>query len=271
MSYEHADEARRFLASRLPEAPAVGVVLGSGLGAFCEALAGTVEIPYADIPHWPRSSVAGHAGKIVAGRLGSTSVAVLAGRAHLYEGHPARAVVFPVRVLGLLGIRALVLTNACGGLNLAYHAGQLVLIADHINLQGANPLRGENDERFGPRFPDLSDVYPRRLRELARDCGRELGLELPEGVYAALSGPNYETPAEIRYLRAIGSDLVGMSTAPEAITAAHMGIPVLGISCVSDMAAGITPQKITHEEVLAATARVAPTLVALLTKVVPRL
>lgn len=271
MSFERAEEARRYLAGRLPGIPAVGLVLGSGLDGFSGQLDGAARIPYQEIPHWPRSKVAGHAGRLVAGRVGDTAVAVLAGRAHLYEGYSASDVAFPTRVLGLLGIRALVLTNAAGGIRTDLRAGQLVLIADHLNLQGTNPLVGENEDRFGPRFPDLSEVYPRRFRELTREAGRELGLELPEGVYAALAGPHYETPAEIRYLRAIGADMVGMSTAPEAIAAAHMGIPVLGVSCISNLAAGILPQKLSHEEVLAAGEKVRDTLAALLRKVIPLL
>lgn len=271
MSCQQADEAHWSLDARIEVKPAVGVVLGSGLEGFSSELSGAVEIPYAEIPHWPGSTVPGHAGKLVAGCLEKTGVVVLAGRSHLYEGYTARAVTFPLRVLGLLGIRSLVLTNAAGGINLALHPGQLVLIADHINLLGTNPLIGENEERFGPRFPDLSEIYPARLRALARDCGKESGLELAEGVYAAVTGPSYETPAEIRYLRAIGADMVGMSTVPEAIVAAHMGIPVLGISSISNMAAGILPQKITHEEVLEAGRRIRNTLVALLKKVIPRL
>ncbi|MBI3694492.1 MAG: purine-nucleoside phosphorylase [Acidobacteria bacterium] len=271
MNYQQAEEARQFLAERLTAAPAVGVVLGSGLEGFAAALSDRVEISYSEIPHWPRSTIAGHAGRLVCGTLGETGVVVLAGRSHLYEGYSAREVTFPTRVLGRLGIHALVLTNAAGGINLALRPGQLVLICDHLNLQGTNPLVGENDERFGPRFPDISETYPARLRELARACGRELDLELAEGVYAAVCGPSYETPAEIRYLRTIGADMVGMSTVPEAIVAAHMGIPVLGISSISNMAAGILPQKISHEEVLEAGRRIRDTLIALLEKVIPRL
>lgn len=271
MIYEHAGEACRFLAARLKCKPAVGLVLGSGLEGFARELSDAVETPYAEIPHWPRSTVAGHAGKLVAGGLGETGVAVLAGRSHLYEGYSARDVTFPIRVLGLLGIRALILTNAAGGISPSFHAPQLVLISDHLNLQGANPLAGDNDDRFGPRFPDLSDVYSARLRALARECARELGIDLPEGVYAAVSGPSYETPAEIRFLTTVGASMVGMSTVPEAIVAAHMGIAVLGISSISNMAAGITPHKISHEEVLEAGRRVGDTLIALLKKVIPKL
>ncbi|HYM11573.1 MAG TPA: purine-nucleoside phosphorylase [Bryobacterales bacterium] len=271
MSYAHADQARQFLAARLPAAPAVGVVLGSGLAGFSRELSDAVEIPFPEIPHWPRSTVSGHAGQLIAGRLCDKVVAVLAGRSHLYEGYSARDVTFPTRVLGLLGVGTLVLTNAAGGINAAFQPPQLVLISDHINLQGSNPLAGENEDRFGPRFPDLSGVYPKRLRDLARACAGELGFELPEGVYAAVLGPSYETPAEIRHLRSIGADMVGMSTVPEAIVAAHMGLPVLGISSISNMAAGLSAQKISHQEVLEAGRRISDRLTALLKKVIPRL
>jgi len=269
--YEEVEEACRFLAARMPAPPDVGVVLGSGLDTLASELVEPMAVPYLEIPHWPRSTVAGHAGRLVAGRLGDKTVAVLSGRAHFYEGHPARAVVFSTRVLGRLGIRTLILTNAAGGVNPALRAGQLVLLADHINLLGTSPLFGETDERFGPRFVDLTEVYPARLRELARACGRELGIDLAEGVYAALQGPNYETPAEVRYLRAIGADMVGMSTAPEAIAAAQMGIPVLGISCIANAAAGVSTQKISHEDVLATGARAGQSLSALLQGVIAKL
>lgn len=288
--YQQIERAGRFLASRLKVKPVVAVVLGSGLDAFSAELTGAVEIPYGKIPHWPRSTVVGHAGRLTAGRLGETPVVIMAGRSHLYEGYSPQEITFPIRVLARAGIRALVLTNAAGGINPGFHPPQLVLISDHINLQGSNPLAGENDARLGPRFPDLSDVYPRRLRDLARQCAREIGrahgLELPEGVYAAVLGPSFETPAEIRYLRAIGADMVGMSTAPEAIVAAHMGIPVLGISMISNMAAGLLSaspqagpgsrgegpaQKITHEEVLESGRMISGSLTALLRKVIPRL
>jgi len=265
------EEAVRFLRPRLPDSPAAGVVLGSGLEGFAAELSSVVEIPYAEIPHWPRSTVAGHAGKLVAGRLGDKTIAVLAGRVHLYEGYSAPEVVFPVRVLGRLGVRTLVLTNAAGTVNPDLRPGSLVLISDHINLQGSNPLIGDNDDRLGPRFPDLTEVYPARLRDLARACGSQMGLDLAESVYAALTGPSYETPAEIRYLRLIGAGLVGMSTVPEAIAAAHMGIPVLGISSVSNFAAGVSGQKISHQEVLEAGRGIRDTLAALLKRVILKL
>lgn len=249
----------------------VGVVLGSGLGAFADTLDDRRETPYAQIAGWPVSTVVSHAGKLVEGRIGDTEVIVLAGRAHLYEGYTAQQVVFGIRELARRGVRSLVLTNAAGGINLKYKPGELVLISDHINLTGMNPLLGPNDDKLGPRFPDMSEAYSHEYRELARSAGASLGLNLREGVYAALLGPNYETPAEIRYLRAISADLVGMSTVPEAIAANHAGMKVLGISCVTNMAAGVLPQKLDHAEVLETGARVRDTLVALLRSVIPHL
>src|SRR5579871_92076 len=249
----------------------IGVVLGSGLGAFADTLEHATETPYSQIPGWPVSTAAGHAGKLVEGRIGATEVVVLAGRAHLYEGYSAQQVTFGIRELARRGVRSLVLTNAAGGINLGYHPGQLVLISDHINLLGANPLTGPNDDSLGPRFPDMSEAYSREYREAAKEAGVSLGLALEEGVYAALPGPSYETPAEIRYLRTIGADLVGMSTVPETIVANHTGMKVLAISCVTNMAAGVLPQKLIHDEVIETGARVRDTLVALLRAVLPRL
>jgi purine-nucleoside phosphorylase len=251
--------------------PEIAVVLGSGLGAFAEELKDSVAIPYGDIPNFPRATAIGHAGRLVIGKSGDLTIAAMQGRVHQYEGYSSREAAFPVRVLGRLGIRSLVLTNAAGGINSAYRQGALVLISDHINLQGSNPLHGPNDERFGERFPDMSESYCRGYRRLAQDAGRELGIELSEGVYAALPGPSYETPAEIRYLRTIGADLVGMSTVPEAIVARHMGIDVLAISCVTNMAAGMFEGVIQHEEVLQTGQRVRETLLALLAAVLPRI
>jgi purine-nucleoside phosphorylase len=251
--------------------PEIAVVLGSGLGAFVEALEDTVVVPYADIPNFPRATAAGHAGQLVIGKSGELTVAAMQGRVHAYEGYSTREAGFPVRVLGRLGIKTLVLTNAAAGINSSYRRGGLVLIGDHINLQGGNPLHGPNDERFGPRFPDMTEAYSARLRRLAQDAARELSIELPEGVYAALDGPSYETPAEIRYLRTIGADLVGMSTAPEVIVARHMGIEVLAISCVTNLAAGLSGGATTHEEVLETSERAGKTLTTLLTAVLPRI
>lgn len=265
-------DAIQFLGERAPSLrPRVGVVLGSGLGAFAAELSDRIEIPYTEIPGWPASTAVGHAGKLVMGRLGGLEVAVMAGRNHLYEGYTPGQVTFGVRVLGLLGVKSLVLTNAAGGINLSLAQGGLVLISDHINLQGSNPLAGPNDDSLGPRFPDMSEAYSARYREIAKAAASELGIELTEGVYVALLGPNYETPAEIRFLRTIGGDVVGMSTVPEVIVANHMGIRVLAISCVTNMAAGILPQKIHHEEVLETGALVRDTLIRLLKTVLPRL
>jgi purine-nucleoside phosphorylase len=251
--------------------PRVAVVLGSGLGAFADELSHRIDIPYADIPGWPVSTAVGHAGKLAIGKLGELEVAVMAGRSHLYEGYTPREVTLGVRVLHQLGVRSIVFTNAAGGINLSYSQGALVLISDHINLQGSNPLCGPNDDAWGPRFPDMTDAYSAAYRALAREVAVELGIPLAEGVYAAVLGPNYETPAEIRYLRTIGADLVGMSTVPEVIVANHMGMRVLAISCVTNMAAGILPQKISHLEVLEVGRKVHGTLVTFLKELLPRL
>jgi purine-nucleoside phosphorylase len=260
-----------FIRSRTAAKPEIAVVLGSGLGAFADALDGATDIPYPQIPGWPRSTAVGHAGKLVFGRLGNLEVAVMSGRSHFYEGYGPAQVVFGVRVLRALGVRTIVFTNAAGGINFNYQQGGLVLISDHINLQGWNPLAGPNDDTLGPRFPDMSDAYSARLRAIAKTTAAELCIQLEEGVYAAMSGPSYETPAEIRFLRTIGADLVGMSTVPEVIAANHMGVRCLAISCVTNMAAGILPQKINHEEVLETGRRVRDTLVRLLTALLPRL
>lgn len=259
------------LKSRLTATPRVGIVLGSGLGAFADSVEGGVTVPYGDIPGWPVSTAVGHAGKLVAGKVGGVDAVVLSGRSHYYEGYKPEQVVFGVRAMGRLGVRTVIFTNAAGGINLRYGQGALVLISDHINLQGFNPLIGPNDDTLGPRFPDMSDAYSAELRGSAKATASELAIPLDEGVYAALSGPTYETPAEIRYLRTIGADLVGMSTVPEVIVANHMGIRCLAISCVTNMAAGILPQKINHEEVLETGRRVRDTLIRLLTALVPRL
>ena len=264
-------EAVEYLQSRTKLRPRVAVVLGSGLGGFADELIGSEEFPYASIPHWPVSTAVGHAGKLVMGMLGTLEVAVMSGRVHLYEGYTPAQIAFGVRVLGKLGVRAMAFTNAAGGIDLAFERGALALISDHINLQGSNPLAGPNDDSLGPRFPDMSEAYARSYRETALQVAHELGIRLREGVYAAVLGPSYETPAEIRYLRAIGADMVGMSTAPEVIAANHMGIRCLGISCVTNMAAGISPTKIDHEEVLETGAAVRDTLVKFLKALLPRL
>ena len=264
-------QASDFIESRITVWPTVAVVLGSGLGPFAERLADAAVIPYAEIPGWPQSTAVGHAGKLVVGLLDGLRVAALSGRVHLYEGYTAQQVVFGIRTLGLLGIESLVLTNAAGAVNTSYEPGQLVLIADHINLLGQNPLTGPNDENLGPRFPDMTEAYSRRYREIARAAGHDMGLDLAEGVYAALPGPSYETPAEIRYLKAIGADLVGMSTVPETIAATHMGLKVLGISCVTNMAAGVTEKKLDHREVLEIGERAKDSIIDLLRRTLPRL
>ncbi|MBZ5586031.1 MAG: purine-nucleoside phosphorylase [Acidobacteriia bacterium] len=265
------EEAKNYLESRTPLRPSIGVVLGSGLGAFADELAERTEIPYSEIPGWPCSTAIGHAGKLIFGRLCDLEIAVMAGRAHLYEGYSPAQVTFGVRVLGKLGARSMVFTNAAGGINLELERGGLVLISDHINLQGVNPLAGPNDDSCGPRFPDMSEAYSRQYRKVAKDVAVELCIPISEGVYAAMLGPCYETPAEIRFLRTIGADVVGMSTVPEAIVANHMGMKVLAISCVTNMAAGVLPQKISHEEVLETGEMVRETLVKFLKALLPRL
>lgn len=264
-------QSRNYIQERIGVVPRVGVVLGSGLGGFAEELEDAIALSYAEIPGWPRSTAAGHAGRLVVGILEGVPVAALAGRAHLYEGYSPARVTYGVRVLRMLGVESLVLTNAAGGINLDYQRGALVLISDHINLQGTNPLAGANDDDLGPRFPDMSEAYSRAYRQIAHEVAQNLRVPLHEGVYAAVTGPSYETPAEIRYLRIIGADLVGMSTAPEAIVANHMGMKVLAISCVTNMAAGVLPQRINHEEVLETGERVRHTLTKLLRGVLPRL
>jgi len=251
--------------------PRVGMILGSGLGGLAEELDGRIEIPYSQIPGWPVSTAVGHAGTLVLGTLGGTPVAVMRGRAHLYEGVGADRVALAVRVLGRLGVRSLVVTNAAGGINLDYRPGLLVLISDHVNLQGTSSLVGPNDESLGPRFPDMSDAYDPELRAQARAAASRLGIEVGEGVYAAWLGPQFETPAEIRFMRAVGGDLAGMSTVQEVIAARHMGIRVLGISVVTNMAAGVLPARIDHDAVLEVGAAAAGSLTALLRELVPTL
>ena len=263
-------EALKYLSAHMRSNPRVAIVLGSGLGAFADELESRQEIHYAQIPGWPESTAVGHAGKLVFGNVASTPVVVLSGRAHLYEGHSMDKVVYGVRALGRLGVKAFIFTNAAGGINVAYSQGALVLVSDHINLQGANPLIGPNDDSLGPRFPDMTDAYDAEFRRLAKGIGQGLGVELPEGVYAGLQGPNYETPAEIRYLRTIGADLVGMSTVPEVLAARHMGIRCMAISCVTNMAAGVLAGKLDHAEVLEVGRQTRGTMVGLLRALVPR-
>jgi purine-nucleoside phosphorylase len=286
--FTRAQQAVQYIVATLAKNPVLGipriaVVLGSGLGDFAGDLQSALVIDYEQIPFFPRSTAIGHAGRLVIGKLGEVTLAVMRGRVHQYEGYTAKQAAFPIRVFGCLGVRALVLTNAAGGINPQYGEGALVLISDHINLQGTNPLSGPNDERFGPRFPDMTEAYSRAYRQIALAAGRKHGVELHEGIYAALAGPSYETPAEIRYLCAIGADLVGMSTVPEVIVARHMGIGVLAISCVTNMAAGLRPQQATnglvgdppppreinHQEVLETGRRVRGKFLALLGAVIP--
>jgi purine-nucleoside phosphorylase len=262
--YDEAQQAAAAVRSRVRSVPDVAIVLGSGLGDFADSLGDAVTMPYAEIPNWPASTVIGHAGKLVVGTARGRTIAALAGRCHLYEGHEAGRVAFAVRVLGVLGVKTLILTNAAGGVNTTFAQGALMVIDDHINLMGHNPLVGENDDRFGVRFPDMTEVYSSRLRTIADRAGASLGLRLPHGVYAALMGPSYETPAEIRYLRTIGADAVGMSTVPEAIAARHMQMDVLGISCITNMAAGVLPQPLHHADVMETAKRVRGQFIALL-------
>lgn len=270
MYYQQVSEAVGFLARRVPK-PDVAVVLGSGLGDFTERLGDPQTIPYDQIPHWPASRVIGHAGTLVAGTIRGRRVAALSGRVHFYEGHDLRTVTFATRVMAQLGCAVLVLTNAAGGVNTSFSAGTLMVVDDHINLLGDNPLVGENDERFGPRFPDMTEVYSVRLRALADEASRASRVPVAHGVYVALRGPSYETPAEIRYLRTIGADAVGMSTVPEAIVARHMDVEVLGISCVTNMAAGVLPQPLHHEEVMETARRVRPAFGSLVEEIVGRI
>lgn len=269
--FTRADAAAQFLLSQTSLRPKMGLVLGSGLGAFADRLSDAARMPYSQIPGFPRSTAIGHAGQMVIGNAGGIPAAVMQGRVHLYEGYSAQEVAFPMRVFGRMGIRAAIITNAAGGINPKYQQGALVVVADHINLQGANPLVGPNDDRFGVRFPDMTRAYSREYAAIARDEASKLGIKLEDGVYAALQGPSYETPAEIRYLRVIGADLVGMSTVSEVIAARHMGIEVLAISCVTNMAAGILDQILTHQEVMETGEKVRGQFEALLHAVLPRI
>jgi purine-nucleoside phosphorylase len=272
--YDQVKEAADAIRSRVPEVPQVGIVLGSGLGDFANSLGDAVVMPYDQLPHWPAARVIGHEGKLVVGTVGKAGgprIAALAGRCHVYEGYDLRTVTFAVRVLGLLGVKTLILTNAAGGVNTGFLQGALRVIDDHINLIGNNPLVGPNDDRFGARFPDMTEVYSARLRRVADQAGKAMHLLLPHGVYVALLGPSYETPAEIRYLRTIGADAVGMSTVPEAIVARHMGLEVLGISCITNMAAGVLPQPLDHAEVMETARRIRGQFIALLEGIIGQL
>jgi len=270
-TFDQVEAAAAAVRSRCGSLPQTAIVLGSGLGDFADVLTDAVSMPYEDLPHWPASKVVGHAGRLVVGAVAGKRIAVLAGRAHFYEGHSLERVVFATRVMGRLGVRQITLTNAAGGINTGFAQGALMIIDDHINLMGTNPLVGPNDERIGPRFPDMTGVYSTRLRALAETAAQARGIEVTHGVYVALHGPSYETPAEIRYLRTIGADAVGMSTVPEAIAARHMGIDVLGISCITNLAAGILPQPLQHDKVLDTARRVRGAFVSLLEGIIERL
>ena len=269
--YERAAHAARTVRARGRAEARVALVLGSGLGAFADDLEDAEAIPYEEVPGFARPTVEGHSGRLVLGRVGGAEVVVMQGRFHFYEGYALEDVTFPIRVLALCGVKSLVLTNAAGGLNNSLKQGSLMLISDHLNLMGANPLRGPNDARFGPRFPDMTEVYDRAYQEIAIAEAHALEIELRRGVYAALSGPTYETPAEIRMLRALGADAVGMSTVPEAIVARHAGLKVLGISCITNLAAGAGEGPIDHAEVIETGERVRETFSALLRAIIPKL
>jgi purine-nucleoside phosphorylase len=273
MTYiEEVDEAVAAVRKRAGDAvPDVAIVLGSGLGDFAGQLTDAVSIPYGDLPHWPASKVIGHEGRLVIGSLAGKRVAALSGRAHFYEGHDLRTVTFATRVIGRLGVKALILTNAAGGINTALTPGMLMIMDDHINLLGSNPLVGANEDRFGARFPDMSEVYSKRLRGLADGVAQAQGLRIGHGVYVAVHGPSYETPAEIRAFRTMGADAVGMSTVPEAIVARHMGVEVLGISCITNAAAGVLPQPLNHSEVMDVAKQVKGAFAALLEGIIARL
>jgi purine-nucleoside phosphorylase len=270
-AYERVEEAAASVRTRCGTLPETAIVLGSGLGDFADTLLDAIATPYGEIPHWPASKIVGHAGRLVIGNVAGKRVAALSGRVHVYEGHDLATVVFGVRVMGRLGVTRVILTNAAGGVNTSFGRGALMVIDDHINMLGSNPLIGPNDERLGERFPDMSDVYSSRLRRVADEAARAKGVEVAHGVYIAVAGPSYETPAEIRAFRTLGADAVGMSTVPEAIAARHMGMEVLGISCITNMAAGVLPQPLVHEEVMETARRVRGSFIALLEGIVERL
>lgn len=269
--WQQVEEAAAYIRGRCAALPETAIVLGSGLGDFADTLLDRVATPYAELPHWPPSTVIGHEGRLVIGSIGGQRVAALAGRVHLYEGHDLARVVFATRVMGRLGVRRVILTNAAGGMNPAFLQGTLMIIDDHINMLATNPLIGPNDERFGPRFPDMSEVYSKRLRHLADAAAAAKGVAVSHGVYVAVPGPSYETPAEIRFYRSIGGDAIGMSTVPEAIAARHMGLDVLGISCISNMAAGLLPVPIVHDEVIATMQRIRASFLSLLEGILERI
>lgn len=269
--YSRAAHAARTISARANVAPKIALVLGSGLGAFADEFEEPVGIPYQEIPGFVSSTAMGHAGRLVIGKVGGVPVLAMQGRVHYYEGYSLEQVTFPIRTFKLMGIETLILTNAAGGVDVELSQGALMVISDHLNLMGVNPLRGPNDERFGPRFPDMSEVYARDLQEMVGEEAKDLGVTIRRGVYVALTGPSYETPAEIHMLRSFGADAVGMSTVPEAIVARHMGMKVLGISCITNMAAGISEEPINHDEVIETGQRVRSTFTKLLRRLIARL
>ncbi|AIG26064.1 purine-nucleoside phosphorylase [Brevibacillus sp. 7WMA2] len=264
-------EAKAFIEEKLTEKPTIGLVLGSGLGVLADEIEETTVIPYNEIPHFTKSTVVGHKGQLVIGKLKGKQVVAMQGRFHYYEGHELEAVVFPIRVMKAIGVETIIVTNAAGGINESYKPGDLMLISDHLNLTYRNPLIGGNDESLGARFPDMSEAYSKRLRKLSKEIAATLGIQLQEGVYAGLLGPSYETPAEIRMLRILGGDAVGMSTVPEVIVARHMNIEVLGISCISNMAAGILDQPLSHDEVMETTEKVKAEFLSLVKSVIEKM
>ena len=269
--FVRAETAAKFIQKKTRLRPKIALVLGSGLGAFADEFAQATKIPYSKIPHYPRSTAIGHAGQLVIGTVEGVEVAGMQGRVHLYEGYSAKELAFPIRVFARMGVKAIILTNAAGGVKREFIEGRLVVISDHINLLGVNPLAGPNEDKFGGRFPDMTAAYDKRFRELTLAEGRLLGINLGEGVYAAVAGPSYETPAEVRYLRSIGADLVGMSTVPEVIAARHSGLRVLGISCVTNAAAGVLDQPLDHKDVLETAERMKGQFTGLLRAVIPDL
>ena len=269
--YDRAQRAAQLVRSRIKQSPAVAIVLGSGLGAFADELGESSPIAYNEIPGFAQATVEGHAGRLVIGKAGDVTIAAMQGRFHFYEGYSLEQVTFPIRVLKLLGVETLILTNAAGSLNTEFVPGSLMIITDHINLLGGNPLIGPNDERFGPRFPDLSVTYDPNLQNMVVEEAKSIGLEMRRGVYAALSGPSYETPAEIHMVRTLGADAVGMSTVPEAIVARHMDMRVIGISCITNLAAGVSDRPVDHSQVIATGEKVREQFSELLRRVVARL
>ena len=269
--YERAEKAARMIRARAQTDASVAVVLGSGLGGFADELSDATAIPYDEIPGFARATVEGHAGRLVIGKVGDSPIVAQQGRFHFYEGYTSEEVTFPIRVLKLLGVQTLILTNASGALNVEFAPGSLMVITDHINLMGVNPLTGPNDERFGPRFPDLTSVYSPELQDIVLEEARAMELEMRRGVYASLTGPSYETPAEIHMVRSLGADAVGMSTVPEAIVARHMDMQVVGISCITNLAAGVTDRPVDHTQVIATGERVREQFTGLLRRVVKRL